>query len=225
MYKLYPLILLFVSLASCGADKSNETLEELKAIRQEVASLSDSISVLKDSLQVLKTNDVMDTVVAVAPIKSAHTEVIPPAKEKPKPNPKPTPKPVVPKATNEAIFHKYVNGAVSVEITPWVDGKRYVILFDLYGQETIRMEEVRHSYTINIDLAFAQNGSVSKAIVHTNPGASMYWYESEITFDTTNGPTGKIDHKYPQSLDDIMNEKWQYWDKKSKSWKVQETME
>jgi hypothetical protein len=176
-------------------------------------------------MQVLKTGDVKDTVLENALIKSAQNEVTPPAKEKPKPTTKPTPKPVAPTAINEAIFHKYVNGAISVEITPWVDGKRNVILFDLYGQETIRMEEVRHSYTISIDLKFAQNGSVSKAIVHTNPGASMYWYESEITFDTTNGPTGKIDHKYPQSLDDIMGEKWQYWDKKTKTWKVQETME
>jgi hypothetical protein len=169
MYKLYPLLLLLISIASCGTDKSNETLEELRAIRQEVASLSDSISVLKDSMQVLKTGDVKDTVLENALIKSAQNEVTPPAKEKPKPTTKPTPKPVAPTATNEAIFHKYVNGAISVEITPWVDGKRNVILFDLYGQETIRMEEVRHSYTISIDLKFAQNGSVSKAIVHTNP--------------------------------------------------------
>lgn len=215
------MILLFLAITSCETDKSNETLKELKAIRQEVASLSDSISVLKDSMQVLKTGDVKDTVVVDTTIKITQTKVILPPKEKPKP----TTKPVAPKPTNETILHKYVNGAVSVEITPWVNDERNVILYDLYGKETFRMEEVRHSYTIRAELVFAPNGSVSKAIVHTNPGASMYWYESEITFDTTNGPTGKIDHRYPQSLDDIMGEKWQYWDKKTKTWKVQEVME
>jgi hypothetical protein len=225
MYKLYPLLLLLILLASCETDNGNETLVELKAIRQEVSSLSDSISVLKDSLQVLKKGDVKDTVIVDTTIKLTQTKVIPPAKEKPRPTTKPTKKPVSPKPANETILHKYVNGVVSVEITPWANDERDVILYDLYGQETIRMEEVRHSYTIRIDLEFAPNGSVSKAVVHTNPGASMYWYESEITFDTTNGPTGKIDHQYPQSLDDIMNEKWQYWDKKTKTWKVQEVME
>jgi hypothetical protein len=228
MPKLY-LLFAIALWSGCIADtSSNETLEELKAIRQEVSSLSDSISTLKDSLKALQTKPAADTVLAVQPPakEKTHTPSTP-APSKPKPTPEPIkPKPATQPSEKDTIYHKYVNGKVSVKITPWVNQERNVLFYDLYGNQTFALEEVRHSYSISVDLKFAPNGSVSTALVHTNPGASMYWHETTITLDTTNEPISKIDRRYPQnSLDDIMNEKWVYWDKKSKSWKQQEVME
>lgn len=212
--------------SGCNTDTSSkETLEELKAIRQEVSSLSDSISMLKDSLQALKSTPAADTVSAVVPAPSKVPQPVEPIQPKTEPT-KPITKPTVHPSGKDTIYHKYTNGKVSVKITPWVNQERKVLFFDLYGNQTFSLEEVRHSYSIGVDLKFAPNGSVSTALVHTNPGASMYWHETTITLDTTNEPINKIDRRYPQnSLDDIMNEKWMYWDKKSKSWKQQEVME
>lgn len=227
MLKLYLLPIAIALLTGCATEPdNNETLTELRAIRQEMASLSDSIASLKDSLNALQPKRLEDTAVAPAPTKPAPNTPTAPIK-KPKPaETKPTVTPNVPKESTDTIYHKYVNGKVSVKITPWVDGKRQVLFYDLYGNQTFDLEEVRHSYTVRAELKFAPNGSVHTAVVHTNPGASMYWYESEITFSTINEPISKIDHRYPQnSLDDLMNEKWIYWDKRTKTWKQQEVME
>lgn len=220
-------LLLAVALwAGCASGgSSNETLEELKAIRQEVSSLSDSISTLKDSLEALKSTPASDTAVAIVPVPKKAPPAIEPNKPKTEPT-KPITKPNAQPSGKDTIYHKYVNGKVSVKITPWVNQERKVLFYDLYGNQTFALEEVRHSYSIGVDLKFAPNGSVSTALVHTNPGASMYWHETTITLDTTNEPISKIDRRYPQnSLEDMMNEKWVYWDKKSKSWKQQEVME
>ncbi len=224
MPKLYTLLLLAL-MASCAPDNNNQdaTLQELKAIRQEVASLSDSIATLKDSLQAAKTIPTLDSTIVETPKEKPIVPPPPPPLEKPS---KPaTPKPVVNKEDRDTTYHKYVNGRVSVKITPWVNSERKVLFYDLLGNETYSIDEVRHSYSIRVELKFAPNGSVGLAVVHINPGASMYWYETEIKFDTDNTPISKIDHKFPQGLDDIMGEKWVYWDKKSKMWKEQEVMD
>jgi hypothetical protein len=138
-------------------------------------------------------------------------------------NPRPAPPQTVTVLTLEdTIKHFYINKKISVVITPKHDGKRLYQLYDLYGNLTYEMEEIRLSYSQSINLSFHENGAVKKAKIHFNPGASLHWYETEIIFDTTNEPLLKTETQMPvrsalQSL-----EKPMFWDKKEKRWIKQE---
>jgi hypothetical protein len=128
------------------------------------------------------------------------------------------------KTIKDTIFHYYVNNKVSVKITPWVDGKREIKLYDLYGNNTYNCEEVNMSYTVFCDLFFANNGSVEKMSCRTNPGASRFWHESEISFNGTNTPLWMKTYTKPiETIEDAQGETY-YWDKKSNNWKKQEVI-
>jgi hypothetical protein len=222
MHKLYLLIALGFLTSCASNDDAKETLEELKAIRQDVAALSDSIANLRDSLKSLQPKPIPDTIKTVA----LHTDtILKPVDPKTKPDkpPRPPKTPTTLPVNRENIYttyHNYANGSVSVKITPWVNSERKVLFYDMLGNETFSLEEVRHSYSVSVDLKFAPNGSVHTAEVHTNPGASMYWHETTIKLDTLNEPISKIDQRFPQhSLEHIMKEKWVYWDKDTKTWR------
>jgi hypothetical protein len=106
----------------------------------------------------------------------------------------------------------------SVKITPWHEGKRSIILFDTTETETYRFDDVRMSYSSTSDLkSFHENGAVKHIHNHMNPGASMYWYDSDIYFDTNNEPTEKTDLRQPAKLEDYMNSK-SVWNKATRSW-------
>lgn len=51
----------------------------------------------------------------------------------------------------------------------------------------------------------------------------MYWYETQITFDLNNEPQWKTTQQLPETNVEIKIP--EYWDRKSKSWKKQESME
>jgi hypothetical protein len=123
---------------------------------------------------------------------------------------------------NDTIKHFYVNKKISVLITPWKDGKRQYFLYDLYGNVTYEMEEIRLSYQQSISLKFHENGAVSAAKINLNPGASRYWYETEITFDSVNEPIHKKSVQLPvESVVQYM-EKPEMWDRMNKRWIKQE---
>ncbi|MBN2776569.1 MAG: hypothetical protein JXR36_02940 [Bacteroidales bacterium] len=125
---------------------------------------------------------------------------------------------------SDTIYHYYVNNSVSVKISPWENGRRMIMLYNLYGEKTFEMEEVRLSYSVSVNLKFAQNGSVSHIHSHMNPGASMYWYETEIEFSTTNEPLWKKSVQMPmQTIEDAMGDVY-YWDKKKNDWQKQEVI-
>lgn len=221
MRKIYILLAVGFLFGCAGNEAETETLEELKAIRQDVAVLSDSIAHLRDSLKTLQPKSITDTIKTVA----LYTDTIatlsqPKTKPDKPPSPPQTPTaPPVNKGNIDTTYHKYTNGKVSVKITPWVNSERKVLFYDMLGNETFSLEEIRHSYSVSVDLKFAPNGSVHTAKVHTNPGASMYWYETTIKLDTLNEPLSKIDQRFPQqSLEHIMTEKWVYWDRDAKTW-------
>ena len=126
----------------------------------------------------------------------------------------------------DTVFHYYknMNKKVSVKITPWNNGRQMTILYDPFGNETYRMESMRMSFTISVELKFHDNGAVSEAIIHNNPDASMYWYKTYITFSINNQPEWRRSEQFPQqSLSDIKPP--EYWDKKTQQWKKQEVME
>lgn len=127
-------------------------------------------------------------------------------------------------SSTDTTFYYYTNKSVSVKVTPWVNNERWTLLYDLKGNETYRQKDERKSYSIFSQLSFHPNGAVTKMLISTNPGASMYWYETTITFSTTNDPEQKTDERKP--YDNLQIEKpWEYWDSKTKQWKKQQVMD
>lgn len=142
-------------------------------------------------------------------------------KEEPQPEP-PKTRPV----PNEEERKYYSNGKLSVLISPWKEGRRTWKLYDLYGNETIELEEVRLSYSVSYDARFHPNGAVQVIHFSENPGAANFWYEGEMEFSTTNEPITRRVRRMPvESLEEMVHRKWVYWDKRTKSWREQETME
>lgn len=138
---------------------------------------------------------------------------------------KPQPSTVTPKALPEdTVYHYYVNKKVSVKVTPWANDERWILLYDLYGQETYRQKDVRKSYTEFSQLTFQANGAVAQMITTQNPGASQYWYETTITFNTINEPEQRVSKREPYE-DLRVNKPWEYWDKKTHQWRRREVQE
>lgn len=133
--------------------------------------------------------------------------------------------PVVNKENSDTTFYYYVNKKVSVKVTPWVESERWVLLYDLYGHETYRHQDVRKSYTVFAHLSFHSNGAVSKMEISNNPGASMYWSETTITFSTVNEPEQKTTERKPYPEGPTFEKPWEYWDKKTRQWRKQEVQE
>ncbi|MDD2198853.1 MAG: hypothetical protein PHF99_07250 [Bacteroidales bacterium] len=125
---------------------------------------------------------------------------------------------------NDTIFYYYVNNKVSVKITPWKNGKRDIKFYDLYGNNTYNQEEIKLSYSVFCDLVFGNNGAVEKMNCTTNPGASRFWHESEISFNGTNSPVWKKTYTKPaETINDAEGKTW-FWDKNSNNWKKQEVI-
>ncbi|MBP6731043.1 MAG: hypothetical protein KA149_03235 [Chitinophagales bacterium] len=124
----------------------------------------------------------------------------------------------------DTAFNYYVNKRISVKTTPWLNGERWVLLYNLQGEETYRHKDVHKSYSVIAHLTFHSNGAVAQMKISENPGASMYWYETTITFSTTNDPELKTSERKPYE-ELTTNKPWEYWDRKTKQWKNQEAME
>ncbi|HOZ83383.1 MAG TPA: hypothetical protein PKU82_10700, partial [Bacteroidia bacterium] len=127
--------------------------------------------------------------------------------------------------TEESVFHYYQSTPkrVSVEITPWHDGKRELNFFDQFGNKTYSINDIRRSYSSTTELKeFHKNGACSLVKTSVNPDASMYWYETEIIFDENNNPQWKTELQFPQeSTEQNLNNKW-WWNTRTNSWVKQE---
>lgn len=132
--------------------------------------------------------------------------------------------PVFGLSQSDTTYHFYVNSDISVEITPWENGRRTINLYDLKGQKTFSIEEVKLSYSVRNTFKFYDNGGVKEMVEHMNPGASRYFYETTITFNSTNTPQIKKTKRIPESIEDIQNQPTYYWHTKSKTWKKQEVI-
>ncbi|MFZ4785840.1 MAG: hypothetical protein ACOYLH_10200 [Flavobacteriales bacterium] len=124
---------------------------------------------------------------------------------------------------SDTIFYYYKgNNALSVYITPWVDNKRMVVLFDPFGKETYRFENVQgHMSEVSKITSFHPNGAVAAINHYSNPGASINWADADYTFGINNEPEWMVVHEHPETLENSMNNSF-YWDKKTNSWKRQE---
>lgn len=130
-----------------------------------------------------------------------------------------------PPNTIQQYFYKGTPRRLSVKITGWIDGKRTLTFYNPQGEETYVIHDVRMSYSsVSNPEKFHDNGACALVQTHLNPGASMYWNESEISFDENNYPLWKIDIQKPErSLEQNMNNK-SWWDAHEKKWIKQETI-
>ncbi len=200
MKRLINLTCLLIVLLGCNHKPEHETVPTAQ----------------KDTVVVV----VRDTVVMFPPVVSPPP---PPVVKQDTPKPpvlrKPRPKPAL--AEGDTTRYYYEIGKLSVLITPWNNGKRSILFYDPKGALTYQQNDVRLSYTVTTQLQFRKNGSVEKADIHENPGASRYWYQAVITFSDSNEPEWQTSQQMPvESLADRSNS--YYWDKKAGKWIKQE---
>lgn len=116
------------------------------------------------------------------------------------------------------IYH-FAGGGISVKVYPWVDGKQLIAIYSLQGGG-ITLENINLSCHVSNTL-FLFLWIVGEGKEHFNPGASLYWYETEIRFEPDDEPVWEIAYRYPpKSIEDAMGEKY-LWNRSQKRWMKQ----
>lgn len=126
---------------------------------------------------------------------------------------------------NEQVFYYSNSKNVSLEVKTLEQRSKNYTLYDPFGNQTYMFEERYESFSIRVEVVeWHSNGAVAKVVVHTNPGASRYWYESTYTFGINNEPQWKYDLRFPIETTSFQNDNSYYWDIKTKQWKKQEVI-
>jgi hypothetical protein len=213
----FAVLIVLISLTGCATNQKKE-VDELK---KEIMRLQEDIREMKELLKEDRTPETPEK-----KVENPQPVELPPQEPTLNPQPKKieTVKPVTTEE-NETVHYynpRMGKSKVSVRITPWKDGRRKMFLYDPFGNVTFEREDVRMSYSDTATIKkFHDNGAVAVLYIHMNPGASMYWYETTITFSINNEPEWKTSLQQPATLEDHLNSK-SYWDKKTKTWKKQE---
>ncbi len=214
-----PVLFLSLYCVSCNqpVPENQKLITDIDSLRTEIRELKKALELQQDSSKKLIVQDSVPKVKVDDTVIKKKTE--PPVVKKVTPSPQKSP------MESDTLYHYYSNGKISVKITPWQEGRRKSFFYDLYGAETFQIEDVRLSYSVTTQLKFHPNGAVSKAEIHSNPGASRYWYESTITFSTTNDPLLKYSRQMPQERIDLDEQKPMFWNKQKKEWMRQEIVQ
>lgn len=175
-----------------------------------------------ETVKVIKTPVIIEQTQVEKPTTTEPIQPKQPVKRKEIPTKKPKPLPVY-KFPTDTEYHYYTNKKISVKISPWKNEERSILLFDYDRNITYTFEDVRHSYSYFTELSYHPNGAVSTAVTHMNPGASRYWYETEIQFTEYNIPITKKSTQFPMELDNPPT--LQYWNVQKKQWVDQLTVE
>ncbi len=214
-FPLFLSILVGAALFSCNGHSDSQENGKVDSLEKEIAILKkearkDALGNV-DSIPLVK----MDT---VKPVILKDREVKPPDKPI-----KVVKEPVIPPSDGTTIY-TFRNGKVSAKVTPWVQNRRKTILFDQQGNQTYQMEDVHLDHSITTRLFFREDGSVKNAPIHNNPGASMYWYETGITFDENNQPMFKTEKQMPEHNLSLNGANRSFWNKNTRQWVAQETV-
>ena len=219
-----PVAVLFTACNSCGAKFSRQ-----QQLQVQIDSMQEQIKKLEEKNAIVAIDTTRKKIETVSTA-TAETKVKVAPLTKPAPSTPTVTKPGIlpgekyPESKTDTTKYFYSNNKLSVKVSPWVNGRRKTWLYDYSGGLTYEQEEARLSFHITATLHFRKDGSVEKMEIHNNPGASMYWYETVITFGTTNEPQWKTETRYPiQTLDDAG--KSFYWDKNGKKWIAQDIVE
>jgi hypothetical protein len=131
---------------------------------------------------------------------------------------------IVPAEDDQVFYYSSGMGKelISARMTAWKEGRRKLVLYSPGGEITFIKEDYRLSFhDISEIKKFHPNGAVELIHIQMNPGASMYWYDTVISFGIGNEPEWKVENKHPSTLEEYMNSKY-YWDKSTRTWKKQE---
>ncbi len=208
-----------IILIACGEE---QTTNDAK-VQVQLDSINQQLLALREQL---KSNDNINDTNALKDSSEIPDVPLPPPPPSPltddrKKNTAPSP---VVGESETAVYYYTGSKKKSVEISPWVDGKRTITLYDPFGKVSYIFSDRNLSYSITTRLVtFHSNGAVQKAVVHNNPGASISWSESQITFSINNEPEWKEVTTYPVELTIDGNPKY-YWDKKQQNWVKQEVV-
>jgi hypothetical protein len=124
-------------------------------------------------------------------------------------------------AQTDTVYHYFSNGQISVVVAP-ASERQMIWVYNLKGEQIQVFENVRMSYSVSNNLIFRENGALEKVMSHTNPGASMFWYETETYFDSDNEPRYKISRQKPfRSAIESMGDKY-LWNRSTGEWVKQE---
>lgn len=220
--------ILIICLLACNVSSPNENESMLS---RKIDSLSEQVSELQKQMAEKEKQDATDKetvdsiqIDSVGKV-SAPKKLITPQQLTPQPTKQKKPLPTPLTVDNDTTFYYYTGSPkrVSVKVTSWINGRRRVIFYNPYGDITYTCNDARLSYTITTHLKkFHSNGAVALIEIHNNPGASMNWSDTDITFSINNEPQWKTIHKKPvESLEEAMQNKF-YWDDKKKDWIKQE---
>ncbi len=215
MKRLFFGLILLIVFTACETTSDFETVNvsannaerELASLKQQTAQLQQEISELKT-----KTNDrdsaVDSPIMADTPVEEPKTAPI-----------QETPVQPQLKVNDKGAVH-YFTGTkkVAVRITPWKNNQREVICYAMNGDVTFTFEDVRRDYTVFTEVvSFHDNGAANRIHVSSNPGASLYYYETNYSFDEENYPLQKEEIEYPQTLDKMLDNV-RTWNREKKVW-------
>ena len=210
------LLLFMILVAGCREQKREMNTSELSAqidsLRMEVRALHNQKDTLHDTVVTVKQTKPPVSTMKVTPVTTRSIPETKPVEIKKR------------EGQSDTIFYYYNSPPrnVSAKITPWLNGRRQIVLYNPSGIVTYTIEDTKLSYTNISEISGRHpNGAIAEISQHLNPGASMYMYRSVITFDTDNSPLWRSDTKEPETLEEQMHSK-SYWDKKTQSWKKQE---
>jgi len=124
-------------------------------------------------------------------------------------------------AQSDTTYYYFADGRLSVKIAP-SDDRQQIWVYHIMGDLIYEFENVRMSYSVSNSLKFRPDGSIENVKTHTNPGASMYWYETETVFEKDNEPRYQKSYQKPfNTVLDAMGDKY-LWISKEKRWQKQE---
>jgi hypothetical protein len=217
---IFSFFILFIACKSNDNDKkvNVEILNTIDSLKQEIVQLKSAQNSSIDSSELPKDTKIsIDTIENRIKVPDEIKETTTKETQEPK-----TTKSK--KIASDTIYHYFKpSGKLSVKIAPMLEGRRKIFFYNYLGEITIVLEDVNLSFSESHSINFRENGSVNNVKKHTNPGASRYWYECNITFSNSNEPEWMVCEQLPmESLDDFFNKNKYYWDKKNKSWVKQE---
>lgn len=197
-------LIVLIVFTACETPSDRETVGSTNTAQQELDSLKREKAQLQREVNELKAKSAeKEGLERPASPKEPVKEELP-VLEKPI---KETPDQPPLKNNDKGATH-YFKGTkkVAVRITPWKDNHREAICYAMNGEVTYTFEDVRLDYTVFTEVvSFHENGAANRIHVSSNPGASLYYYETNYTFDEENHPLKKEEIEYPQTLDKMLD--------------------
>jgi hypothetical protein len=224
--KNYLFIFIIGFLASCkqpidpnsnASNAENDTLRaQLKGLSKELKEIKTLLE--KEDKKPVPVHEIQEVKQTIIPTKVDQIDKKIPT-EKPKEEiVKVKPQVFVDERRKEKTYYYNKSKLVSLHISAWKDDRQEFKLYDLKGDLTYEFESIFKSYSVSVEIkSFHPNGAVHQVSVHTNPGASMYMYQTEYTFSEKNEPLTKEDFTTPARLEDF-KDNVSTWNKEKKQW-------